>query len=134
MMVEQVHDHILEELRTNTRTDTVFVLAAILLNLVGLAVNAAVAAPDEDSARTMIVMGLMVTLIVVVNLVAAIGLMKGRQTRAKLLSGLIKMYKENGVDGYYDVSLLDTYKLRYVLFIIAVLTTGAVAIALPFVL
>jgi len=36
-MIQRVHEHIIEELRTNTRTDTIFVLTAILLNLVTLA-------------------------------------------------------------------------------------------------
>jgi len=48
-MVNKVHEHIIEELKTNTRTDIVFVLTAIILNLVTLAINSAIAASDELS-------------------------------------------------------------------------------------
>ena len=44
------------------------------------------------------------------------------------------MYKDQGVEGYYDMSLLGDYKLRYNLFMLAVLATGLVAIIIPFVL
>ncbi len=45
-MIERVHEHLLGELRQNTRTDTVFVLTAILLNLMVLGVNSAVGSMD----------------------------------------------------------------------------------------
>jgi len=43
-MIERVHEHIMDELRTNTRTDTIFVLTAIALNLLTLGVNSAIGA------------------------------------------------------------------------------------------
>ena len=130
-MIERVHDHIREELRTNTRTDTIFVITAILLNLITLGINSAVASDGNDS-TTNIVMFALAALLVVYNIVAELGLIKGRQTRTKLITGLIRMYDDNDVGGYYDPSLLEGYKTRYNLFMIAVVSTGIVAIALPF--
>ena len=78
-------------------------------------------------------MAIFVALIIVVNLVAEVGLIRGRQMRAKLLSGLLKMYKDQGVEGYYDQSLLSDYGTRYNLFMLAVLFTGLVAIIIPFI-
>lgn len=98
-MIERVHEHIIEELRTNTRTDTIFILAAIVLNLIALGVNSAVAAAGEGGVTT-IVMFTFVALLIVVNFVAEIGLIRGRQTREKLLNGLLKMYQDHGVEGY----------------------------------
>jgi uncharacterized transporter YbjL len=132
-MIEHVHRHIIEELRINTRTDTVFVITALMLNLVTLGVNAAVASAADTSATT-IVMFLFAALIVVVNLVAEIGLIKGRQTRTKLLRGLIKMYEDSKVAAYYDPSLLEAYKVRYNLFMLTVLFTGILAITIPFII
>ena len=131
-MIQRVHEHIIEELRTNTRTDTIFVLTAILLNLVTLGVNSGIAS-SESNATTTILMFTFVALIIIVNFVAEIGLIKGRETRGKLVAGLLKMYKDNGVEGYYDPSLLDNYKTRYNLFMLAVLFTGIIAIAVPFI-
>jgi hypothetical protein len=132
-MIEKVHEHIIEELKTNTRTDTIFVLTSIVLNLISLAVNTAVAANNNNSATTTIVMFTFVALIIVVNIVAEIGLIRGRQTRTKLTAGLLKMYKDSNVEGYYDPSLLENYKTRYSLFMLVVLFTGLVALVIPFV-
>ncbi len=69
-----------------------------------------------------------------VNFVVEIGLLKGKQTRIKLINGLLKMYEDQGVDGYYDVSLLGNYSLRYNLFMITVSFTGLVAMVVPLIL
>ena len=69
-----------------------------------------------------------------VNIVAEVGLIRGRQMRKKLLDGLMKMYKDQGVEGYYDPSLLSDYRTRYNLFMLTVLFTGLIAIVIPFVI
>jgi len=131
-MIERVHEHIVIELQQNARTDTIFVLTAIALNLLALGVNSGIAASNGDTTVT-IVMFTFVALVVVVNFVAEVGLLRGRQTREKLLSGLLKMYKDQGVEGYYDPSLLSNYNTRYNLFMLVVLFTGLVAIIVPFI-
>jgi len=75
-----------------------------------------------------------VCLVIVVNFVVVIGLLKGKETRTKLINGLLKMYKDQGVEGYYDVSLLSSYSTRYNLFLLAVVATGLIAIVVPSVL
>jgi hypothetical protein len=133
-MIERVHEHIIDELRTNTRTDTIFVHTAIILNLLTLAINSVVAAGAraQGGATSTIVFFTFVALLIVVNFVAEVGLIKGRQTRTNLLNGLIKMYKDHGVESYYDPSLIAAYKTRYNLFMLAVLFTGLVALIIPF--
>jgi hypothetical protein len=130
-MIERVHEHIISELNTNARTDTIFVLTAIILNLITLGVNSGMASGQNNSTTT-IVMFTFVVLILVVNFVAEIGLIRGRQMRRKLLGGLLKMYKDQGVEGYYDASLIGDYKIRYNLFMLTVLVTGIIAVVIPF--
>ena len=132
-MIERVHEHLLNELTTNTRTDTIFVITAILLNLLTLGINSGVASSDGGAVQKTIMLTL-IALLIIINLVAEIGLIRGRQTRTKILNGLLKMYKDQGVDGYYDPSLLGDYKTRYGLFILAVLATGVVALIIPVIL
>lgn len=132
-MIERVHEHIISELGTNTRTDTIFVLTAIILNLITLGINSGIASSERNDSAT-IMMFTFVALLIMVNLVAEFGLIRGRQMRRKLLSGLLKMYKDQGVEGYYDPSLLGDYKTRYNLFMLTVLFTGLVAIVIPFVI
>lgn len=131
-MIERVHEHIINELSSNTRTDIIFVLTAILLNLITLGVNSGIALGGDSGTNT-IVMFTFVALILVVNFVAEIGLIRGRQMRKKLLEGLLKMYKDQGVEGYYDTSMLSDYSTRYNLFMLAVLFTGLVALVIPFI-
>ena len=133
-MIERVHEHIVAELQQNARTDTVFILAAILLNLLALGVNSGVASGRDNDATMWIVFFTFVCLVIVVNFVAEVGLIKGRQTRMKLLNGLLKMYKDKGVDGYYDASLLSNYNTRYNLFLLTVVVTGLIALVVPLVL
>jgi len=133
-MIERVHEHIISELQQNARTDTVFILTAILLNLVVLATNSIMASTDEPTTTTTIVMVLFVALLIVVNTIVIFGLMRGKQTRQLLINGLLKMYRDQGVEGYYDASLLTNYNLRYNLFTIAVVSIGLIATIVPFVI
>ena len=134
-MIERVHNHIITELQQNTRTDTIFVLTAILLNLLTLGINSAVVSASEDRDATIwIVFFTFICLLIVVNIVAEIGLLKGKQTRTKLINGLLKMYRDQGVEGYYDASLLSNYNTRYNLFMLAVVFTGLIAMIVPLIL
>ena len=133
-MLEKVHEHIVSELQQNTRTDTIFIIAAIFLNLLALGVNAATAENSREDTNLLIVMFVMVALVIVVNIIVIIGLLKGKQTRGKLIGGLLQMYKDQNVDKYYDVSLLTNYNTRYNLFILVVVFIGAIAIAIPFII
>jgi len=133
-MLKQVHKHIISELQQNTRTDTIFIITAIILNLVALGINAATAESSREDTGLFIVMFIIVALVIVVNIIVIIGLLKGKQTRGKLIGGLLKMYKDQKVDKYYDASLLVNYNTRYNLFILVVVFIGAIAIAIPFII
>jgi len=133
-MLENVHNHIIKELEQNTKTDIIFILTSIFLNLITLAVNAGLVEKSRTQSSTLAVMFVFVTLIVLVNIVVIIGLVKGRQTRMKLVNGLISMYRDQNVAKYYDESLLGNYNLRYNLFIMVVVCTGVIATIVPFIL
>ena len=133
-MIGRVHEHIITELQQNARTDTIFILTAILLNLLTLGINSGVASGSDKDATTWIVFFTFICLLIVVNIVVIFGLLKGKQTRIKLINGLLKMYRDEGVEGYYDTSLLSNYSTRYNLFLIAVVFTGLIAMVVPLVL
>lgn len=133
-MIEHVHKHITAELQQNTKTDTIFILSSIALNLITLAINAASVEASRTDETILTVMFIFVALVVLINIVAIFGLLKGKQTRAKLLDGLMTMYKDQQVDKYYDASLLSNYSVRYNLFLMVVICTGIIAIIVPFVM
>ena len=133
-MIEHVHNQITSELQQNTKTDIVFILTAIILNLIILAVNTSFAEESSADDNILVIMFLFVALLILLNLVVILGLLKGKQTRSKLLSGLIKMYEDKNVNKYYDESLLSNYNIRYNLFMMVVVLTGLISLVVPFVM
>ncbi len=131
-MLGKVYDHIIMDIKQNTRTDTIFIIVALVLNLISLGINSGIASDDGPASDwTMVTLIIMV---IVVNLVVIFGLLKGKDTRSKLINGLLKMYKDQKVDQYYDSSIVSNYDKRYLLFIMAVVSTGTIAIVIPLIL
>jgi hypothetical protein len=133
-MIEHVHTHITSELQQNTKTDIIFILSSIVLNLITLAVNSGMVEKSRTDNTMLAVMFIFVALVILINIVAIFGILKGKQTRTKLLNGLLLMYKDQNVDKYYDESLLSSYSVRYNLFMMVVVCTGLIAIIVPFVM
>jgi hypothetical protein len=133
-MLEHVHKHIISELQQSAKTDIIFILSSIVLNLLTLAINSGMVEKSRTDQTLVMVMFIFVGLVILINIVAIFGLIKGKQTRAKLLNGLITMYRDQQVDKYYDESLLSSYSVRYNLFIMVVVCTGVISIIVPFVM
>lgn len=133
-MLEYVHKHIVAELQQSAKTDMIFILSSILLNLLTLAINSGMVQKSRTDDTMLVVMFIFVGLVLLINVVAIFGLLKGKQTRTKLLTGIIEMYRDQKVDKYYDSSLLSSYSVRYNLFIMVVVCTGVIAIVVPFVM
>jgi hypothetical protein len=132
-MLKEIHEHITNEIQQNARTDTVFVLSSVVLNLVVLAINWGVASPGPEGHRPYndIILSLLIAAVLIINFIIAKALLSGRDMRLKLLSGLIRMYKDNGVDKYYDSSLLSAYSMRYKFFLTVIIILGIITIAAP---
>lgn len=138
-MLERLHTHIVSDLQQGARTDTIFVVTAVLFNLVVLAVNSivagATAASDVDNTIVGdIVLVIFIIMNIIVNVIAIAALLVGKQTRQKLLQGLLAMYRDNDVDQYYEDTLLTNYNRRYTLFIGIILCLAATAIIVPLVI
>ena len=139
-MLSDIHQHINQEIRLNTRTDTIFVITAIVFNFIMLGVSSGLASSAAEdlsrgkSGRTaIIVLAINFVVVVLVNGVAIIGLLTGRATRKTLSQGLMKMYEDSGVSQYYHESLLTNYMRRYVMFIAVIGIIGLSAVLIPLV-
>jgi len=136
-MLKQVHDHIVSELGHSSRTDTIFVVTAVMFNLIVLGINSGVsiaAAEEGTSATNDLILGVFITMTVLLNVIAVAALILGRRTRRMLLSGIVAMYQDNKVDKYYNRSLLAGYGVRYLLFAGVVVTLALTAIIVPLVI
>ncbi|HJZ39070.1 MAG TPA: hypothetical protein VJ203_01755 [Bacteroidales bacterium] len=132
-MIKEIHDHMTQELQQNARTDTVFVLSAVVLNLVILAINWGVASPGPEGYAPYqdIILSLLTAAVLIINFLIAKALLAGRDMRLKLLTGLIRMYKDNGVDKYYEPSLLSAYSMRYKFFLTVIIILAVITITAP---
>ena len=123
-MIEKVHEHIVNELQQSARTDTIFIITAVLFNLIVLGINSALASNDSVLV-VFIIMG------IIVNVISITALSTGKNTRNRLLKGLLSMYQDNQVDKYYDASLLTHYNKRYLLFTGVIACLMLVSIVVP---
>lgn len=136
-MLSQVHDHLVKELGDSSRTDTIFVLTAIVFNLIVLAINFGVAteaAAEDDAATYDIILAIFIVMTVLLNVVAVAALVLGRWTRRILLGGLVAMYRDNDVDRYYEPTLMSNYGVRYLLFAGVIGTLAVTAILVPLII
>lgn len=132
-MLKEVHDHVVSELQQNSRTDTIFVVVAVLFNLVVLGINWGVASsrPEGRSPQNDWILVLLILATVAINILAGRALIAGSQSRKRLLNGLVLMYADHGVDKYYDATLLDTYGTRYRLFLAVLFILAGISIVVP---
>jgi len=134
---EQVHDHIVSELSHSSRTDTIFVVTAVVFNLVVLGINSgvSVAAAESDSSSVVdLILAVFIVMTVLLNVIAVAALILGRRTRRLLLAGLVAMYRDNKVDKYYDTALMANYGVRYLLFAGVIVTLALTAIVVPLII
>ena len=135
-MIKKLHDQITTELGQSSRTDTIFVVTAIVFNLVVLGINSALSdvAADENTLQSNLIFFVFVLVTLLINSASLTALMIGRRTRNKLLSGLIKMYQDNQVDQYYPEDQLKAYGTRYILFAAVIVLLGLTAIVVPLII
>ena len=130
-MLEHLHRHIVGELEQSARTDTVFVVTAVLFNLLVLGINWGVASAKEPSTAGNVILVVLILVTLCINAFAVSALQNGRRTRLTLIHGVIQMYKDNGVDKYYDSALLSRYGTRYNLFTAVIICLAGIAVSVP---
>jgi hypothetical protein len=134
-MLKEIHQHIVQELQQSSKTDTIFVIAAVLFNLTVLGINWGVAQPNGREnihpPQDDIILSILIASTILINLFVTRAMLTGKGTREKLLDGIVRMYKDNKVDQYYDESLLNAYGFRYKLFIAVLIILGVIAIVVP---
>ena len=133
-MIEKVHQHIVNELQQSARTDTIFIVTAILFNLIVLATNSSLAGSAvSNNAKSSddLVLIAFIIMSIIVNSISIAALYTGKNTRKKLLQGLLSMYRDNKVDQYYDVSLLTNYGKRYFFFTAVITCLAIMSVLVP---
>lgn len=135
-MIKKLHDQITAELSQSSRTDTIFVVTAIVFNLIVLGINSALSgvAADEKTLQSNLIFFVLLIVTLLINGASLTALLIGRRTRNKLLEGIMKMYQDNQVDQYYPSDLLNAYGTRYLLFAAVIVLLGITAIVVPLII
>ncbi|MCG2767001.1 MAG: hypothetical protein L6435_01265 [Anaerolineae bacterium] len=136
-MLSKIHEHIVGELQQNARTDTIFVVTAVVFNLVVLGINSAVAgeaASANANPSNDLILAVFIVMSLLVNGIAVMALNYGKQSRNRLLGGLLAMYRDNDVAQYYDSSLLTGYGKRYLAFTGVIVCLALTSIVVPLII
>ncbi len=136
-MLTEVHDHIITELGQSSRTDTIFVVTAVIFNLIVLGINSGVSAAAADNgsyAAGDVILAVFIAVTLFINTIAVTALYLGRRTRNLLLKGLVAMYHDNEVSQYYSAELLSNYGIRYLLFAGVIIALALTAILVPLII
>jgi hypothetical protein len=147
-MKERIHEQISYELKQAVRMDTITVIIALTVTLILFAAAAIFAAQTTGSivgsmtgfkATTVntaytIIMWVIILGIVAINWYAVRTLLKHKKQRSKLNEGLVKLYKDEAMDQYYDGSIFKGYETRYDLYAVMLGVVGAISIITPLVI
>ena len=144
-MKERIHEQITYELKQAMRMDTITVIIGLTVTLILFAAASVFAAQTTGSivgsmtgfkatsvntANTLI-MWVIIAAIVAINWYAIRTLLNNRKQRGQLNEGLMKLYKDEAMDQYYDGSIFQGYEKRYVLFAVMLAAVGAVSVITP---
>ncbi len=136
-MIEKVHQHLIKELQQSSRTDTIFIVTTVIFNMIVMGINAGLASSavsEKAKASDDLVLGVFILTSVIINIVALKALSTGKNTRQKLLNGLLTMYRDMKVDKYYEVSLLNNYGKRYQSFTVVIGSLAVLATIVPLII
>ncbi len=147
-MKERIHEQISHELKQAMRMDTITVIIGLTVTLILFAAAAVFAAQTTGSivgsmtgfkatgvnTANTIIMWVIILAIVAINLYAVRTLLKHKRQRGKLNEGLMKLYKDEAMDQYYDGSIFKGYEARYDLYVVMLGAVGAVSVITPLVI
>jgi hypothetical protein len=144
-MKEKIFEQINKELKLASWLDLVVLTLAVsvTLTLFGIAMVTAAGSVGSMSASLMgglgrsiksfntvptIIMFASLAAIVAINWYGIKVLLKNKAQRAKLNEGMMKLYKDEGMDQYHDGSIFKTYETRYTLFAVIMGSVGALSL------
>jgi hypothetical protein len=128
-MLPQIHQHVLSELDRSVKADTVFVFGAVVLDIVSIAVNSALASSKGNAAEA--VFWLFMFGVVLVTIIAAAALRNGTKGCLIYHEALISMYEKQGVAEHFPKDGIRTGLTRYRLYFGLVCVLGVVAVVVP---
>ena len=144
-MKDRMHHQMASDIKQGLRIDTVIFILAVVFNLFFMGVNSAVSSAVRGYEYTLMggigqssidpitltILIILMLLVIITNFFVIRILMRGRERRAKLMAGLMEMYREDGADKFYDASLEQNSAARYNLYSVILVATASAATLIP---
>jgi hypothetical protein len=143
-MKEKIFDQMGKELKLASWLDLVVLALAVSVTLTLFSVAMITAAGSVGSVTSImgglgrsiksfntvptIIMFASLAAIVAINWYGIKVLLKNKVQRAKLNEGMMKLYKDEGMDQYHDGSIFKTYETRYTLFAVIMGSVAALSL------
>jgi amino acid transporter len=156
-MKEKLIGQIGKELKLAAWLDLVALIVALLVTLTFFGLAAATAAGTVSSPLDLsslggslfgalgeqnptfnvtptIIMFVSLAVIIIINWYGVKVLLRNKAQRSKINEGLLNLYKDEGIDQYYDGSIYKSYESRYSLFAVILGAVGAISIIVPLII
>jgi hypothetical protein len=132
-MIEGIHKHLLSELDRAGRSDTVFVLAGSAFNTLIMFINWAQADGISRGRGNIMLFLLFVAGALLVTGASLLVLLNSRRICVQCHEALSKIYNDTCVSQYMPPGMTSLGNKRFILSFIVVASTGALAVAVPFI-
>lgn len=130
-MIEKIHDHLVSQLDRSSKSDTVFVISAVLFNILVMFVNWVQASSIASGRGSMAIFGIFLVGALVVSGAALIALVNSKQICIRCHEALEKIYEKEGVSDYFPKDMANLGNKHFVLSFIVVAGTGLIAALVP---
>ncbi len=130
-MIEKVHDYLVYELDRSSKSDTVFVISAVLFNILVMFINWAQASSIAAGRGSIAIFGIFLVGVLFVSGAALIALVNSKRICIRCHEALEKIYENEGVSDYFPKNMAILGNKRFVLSFIVVAGTGLIATLVP---
>jgi len=130
-MIEKIHDNLVSELDRSTRSDIVFIISAVLFNILVMFVNWSLSSSLNHERGSILIFIIFLFGTLVVTGTALIALVNSKNICIRTHEALEKIYVTSNVSEFLPDGMVSFGKKRFILSFIVVAGTGLISVFVP---
>ncbi len=130
-MIEKIHDQLVAELDRSSKSDTVFVVSAVLFNTLVMLINWAQASSVASGDGSIAIFGIFLLGVFAVTCTTLISLVNGKRICMRCHDAIERIYEREGVLDLLPGDMPGLGNKRFVLSFIIVSCSGLMAVIVP---
>jgi len=130
-MIEKIHDNLVSELDRSSKSDTVFIISAVLFNMLVMFINWTQASSLSNGRGSIAIFLVFLVGVLVVSGVALFSLINSKKICIRCHEALEKIYEKNGVSEFLPPEMKNFGNKRFVLSFIVVAGTALISVLVP---